>query len=350
MAGIPDRVPSLARLRRQYPTEAACRSLLEQFRWPQGPFCPHCGSYAHWDLSGSSCRPGLKECRDCRRQYTVTTKTPLHATKLPLSIWVQAMYLVVTSSKGISSVVMSRLLGITQATAWRIGHAIRTMMDDRDGAPLSGIVEIDLKYLGGAPKHRKNGQKSKRGKGTLKPRVLIAVQRDDRMRATVVPSEKTEDIQAALAGVVAQPAVVYSDRDQTFLNVIRAFGIGHQTVVHSAKEFVRGEVHSNTADGIGSMLERARMGVWHRMSRQHLQRYLEEIGFRWNCRVKRDYVSKSGRKRRIITTIPLPDMLSKLLYPSTGRQIRRTPNYGFSILPSSANSPEKGLNHPLRDR
>jgi hypothetical protein len=83
------------------------------------------------------------------------------------------------------------------------------------------------------------------------------------------------------------------------------------------------------------MLERARMGVWHRMSRQHLQRYLDEIGFRWNCRLKREYVSKSGRKRRIITTIPLPDMLSGLLYPAIGRQVRRTRNYGFSALPSS---------------
>lgn len=195
-------------------------------------------------------------------------------------------------------------------------------------------MEIDLKFLGGAPKHRKDGQKAKRGKRTTKPRVLIAVQRDDRMRATVVPSEKTEDIQAALFGVVAQPAVVYSDKDQTFLNVIRAFGMGHETVVHSAKEFVRGEVHSNTTDGIGSMLERARMGVWHRMSRQHLQRYLDEIGFRWNCRPKQDYVSKSGRKLRIITTIPLRDMLSKLLHPAIGHQVRRTRNYGFSALPS----------------
>lgn len=205
MAGTPERVPSLARLRRQYPTEAACRHLLEELRWPQGPFCPHCGSYALWAINGNSCRAGLKECRDCRRQYTVTTKTPMHATQLPLWTWIQAMYLVVTSSKGISSMVMSRFLGVTQATAWRLGHAIREMMHDRDGPPLSGIVEIDLKYLGGAPKRRKDGQKSKRGKGTSKPRVLIAVQRDDRMRAIVVATEKTHDIQAALTGVVAQP-------------------------------------------------------------------------------------------------------------------------------------------------
>lgn len=296
MAGTLQKVPSLARLRRQYPTEAACRRLLEELRWPQGPFCPHCGSYGHWELFGPSCRPGLRECRDCRRQYTVTTKTPLHATKLPLWTWVQAMYLVVTSSKGISSVVMSRLLGVTQATAWRLGHAIREMMHDHGGPPLSGIVEIDLKYLGGAPKRRKDGQKSKRGKGTRKPKVLIAVQRDDRMRAIVVPTETAGDIQAALTGVVAQPSIVFSDKDFTFASVMKAFGVGHQTVVHSAKEFVRGRVHSNTADGIGSLLERARMGVWHRMSRHHLQRYLDEISFRWNCRVKRETRTKSGRR------------------------------------------------------
>jgi transposase-like protein len=334
MAGtFTQKVPSLAHLRRQYPTEDACRRLLEAMRWPQGPFCPHCGSFAHWELAGSSCRPGLRECRDCRRQYTVTTKTPLHATKLSLWTWIAAMYLVVTSSKGISSVVMSRLLGTTQSTAWRLGHAIREMTHDRNAPPLSGLVEIDLKYLGGAPKRRKGGQKSKRGKGTSKPRILIAVQRDDRMRATVVSSEKAEDIHAALDGVVAQPVKIFSDKDHTFVNVIKALGAGHQTVVHSAKEFVRGEVHSNTADGIGSLLERARMGVWHRMSRKHLQRYLDEISFRWNCRVKHEY-EKAGKKRRLITTIPLPDMLSRLLQPSIGRQIRRTENCGFMVLDS----------------
>lgn len=89
--------------------------------------------------------------------------------------WIAAIYLVVTSSKGISSVVMSRLLGTTQATAWRLGHAIREMSHDRYGPPLSGVVEIELKYFGGAPKRRKDGKKSKRGKGTSKPRILIAV-------------------------------------------------------------------------------------------------------------------------------------------------------------------------------
>lgn len=305
MAGtFTQKVPSLARLRRQYPTEEACRGLLEAMRWPQRPFCPHCGGYDHWALADPSCRLGLKECRDCRRQYTVTTKTPLHVTKLSLWIWIAVMYLVVISIKGISSVVMSRLLGTTQATAWRLGHAIREMSHDRNGASLSGLVEIDLKYLGGAPKRRKDGQRSKRGKDTAKPRILIAVQRDDRMRAIVVLSEKAEDIHVALKGVVAQPVKIFSEKDHTFVSVIKVLGVGHQTVVHSAKECVRGEVHSNTADGVWALLERAGMGVWHRMSRKHLQRYLDEISFRWNCRVRHEY-EKAGKKRRLITAIPI---------------------------------------------
>lgn len=332
-------MPSLTKLRRLYPTEAACRTLLEQMRWPDGPYCPLCGSYDHVRLEGASCRPGLIQCRDCSRQYTVTTHTPMHSTKLRLSTWIEAMYLVTTSSKGISSVILSKLIGTTQATAWRLGHAIRMMMKDLNGAPLSGIVEIDIKYLGGRPKRRKDGQPSKRGKGSKKPKVLIAVARDDRMCATVIPSDGSDDIEAALAGVIDSSAKVMSDRERSFVRAVQSLDADHQTVVHSAGEYVRGDVHSNTADGVGALLERARLGVWHRMSLPHLQRYLDEISFRWNCRIKREITSRSGRKRRIITTIPLPDMLSRMLRPCLGRQIRRTPNYGFKVLPNHLASP-----------
>lgn len=338
-SGNDKKLPSLAKLRRLYPTEAACRALLEQMRWPDGPYCPHCGSYDHARLEGASCRPGLIQCRDCGRQYTVTTHTPMHATKLQLRVWIEAMYLVTTSSKGISSVILSRIIGVTQATAWRLGHAIREMLHDRNGMPLSGIVEIDIKYLGGKPKRRKDGELSKRGKGSKKPKILIAVARDDRMRAIVIPSESADDIEAALTGVIAKSATVMSDRERSFMNAVKSLESDHQTVVHSAGEYVRGNVHSNTADGVGALLERARMGVWHRMSRPHLQRYLDEISFRWNCRIKREVTSKGGRKRRVITTIPLPGMLSKMLRPCIGRQIRRTPNYGFKVLSNHLASP-----------
>jgi ISXO2-like transposase domain len=134
------------------------------------------------------------------------------------------------------------------------------------------------------------------------------------MRAIVLPTEKDR----RHPGGADQRGRPTRSRLQRQGSDLPGFGTGHQTVVHSAKEFVRGQVHSNTAEGIGSILEHARMGVWHRMSRQRLQRYLDEIGFRRNCRVKRELL-KNGRRRRIISTIPPPDMLSKLLRPSIGK-------------------------------
>ncbi len=115
---------------------------------------PHCGSGDTSALRGRSCRPGLYQCRDCRLRFTVTARTPMHGTKLDLRIWVGAMFVVLTSSKGISSVVMGRLLGVNQKTAWELGQASREMMDDRNREllPLEDIVEVDEACVGGAPK------------------------------------------------------------------------------------------------------------------------------------------------------------------------------------------------------
>lgn len=118
---------------KKMPTERHARLFLEGAIWCHDRFCPHCGSLNSRPLRGVSVRPGLYQCaeKECRSQFTVTTKTPLHATKLDLRIWIAAMFLVLTSSKGISSVVMSRILGVNQKTAWKLGNAIREMMDDR---------------------------------------------------------------------------------------------------------------------------------------------------------------------------------------------------------------------------
>ena len=130
---------------------------------------PHCGYKKSCQFNGASLRPGVYECYRCKRQFTVTTKTPMHSTKLPLWKWMQAMYYIVNSSKGISSVVLARWLGVTQTTAWKMGHAIRVMMSSgSEQEPLlNGVVELDEKYLGGKPRYRV-GVKHKRGRGTAK--------------------------------------------------------------------------------------------------------------------------------------------------------------------------------------
>lgn len=111
-------------LRKQFPDEEACRQFFESVIWASGRICPHCSHYESWEIKSKSARSGLYLCRGCRLQFTVTTKTPLHSTKLPLCTWLLAMYLMSISSKGISSIVLARLIGTTQKTAWKVGHAM----------------------------------------------------------------------------------------------------------------------------------------------------------------------------------------------------------------------------------
>ena len=160
---------NIDKLRDRFPNEKTCRSYFESIIWQNGRQCPHCGGLKSCQLNGDSVRTGVYECYQCKRQFTITTKTPMHSTKLPLWKWLQTMYYIVNSSKGISSVVLARWLGVTQTTAWKMGHAIRAMMEpDPQNTPLlDGIVELDEKYIGGKPRHRP-GVRHKRGRGTVK--------------------------------------------------------------------------------------------------------------------------------------------------------------------------------------
>lgn len=144
---------NMDQLRREFPDENTCRIFFESIRWPTGRTCPHCGYNVSYKLADRPDRQGRYECKRCHCQFTVTTKTALHSTKLPLWKWLQAMHLIVSSRKGISSVILARLIGVTQPTAWRMGHSIRQMMDpQRTDAPmLQGIVELDEAYIGGQP-------------------------------------------------------------------------------------------------------------------------------------------------------------------------------------------------------
>lgn len=160
---------NIDQLRKRFPDEDACRLFFESILWKSDRCCPHCYSLKSYRLSGSSVRKGVYECSRCKRQFTITTKTPMHSTKLPLWKWLLAMYLIVNSSKGISSVYLGKLVGISQKSAWKLGHAIRRMMDPGSELvpALSGIVELDEKYIGGKPRYQK-GVSHKRGKGTAK--------------------------------------------------------------------------------------------------------------------------------------------------------------------------------------
>jgi len=320
---------NMRKMKEQFPNEAACRKFIESIIWHNGRICPNCHCKKTWALKGKTSRPGLYECGECKRQFTVTTRTPMHSTKLPLWLWIQAMYLISYSSKGISSIVLGRLIGISQKSAWKLGHAIRALMIAKNpmSTLLDGIVELDEKYLGGKPRYQE-GITHKRGKGTGKQAILIAAERGGQVRTELISSDKRVELEPIIERLVDKESHLMTDKNRSYLKIGEKY-FEHSSVNHSIKEFVRGDIYNNTAESFGSMLERARIGVFHKMSGLHLHRYLNEAEFRWTHRV--EVKNKSGIKARKKRWKPRPvmEMLTIMFEGIVGLQLRRSKKGGI---------------------
>lgn len=321
--------------RNLFPDEETCRMFLEKAIWHQGRICPHCSDEKSWPLSGPSSRKGLYECAGCGKQFTVTTKTPLHSTKLPLRTWLMAMYFMINSSKGVSSVFLAKWIGVRQKTAWKVGHAIRALMKAHGDAigPLGGIVELDEKYLGGKPRFE-HGVVHPRGRGTSKSCIHVAVKRQGAAKAEVVPSDSYSDLAPRVAAVVSPDAHVMTDQLQSYKAIGKEYA-AHETVNHGSKEFSRDGVHVNTAESFNAILERTKQGVFHFLSRRHLTRYIGEVAFRWNNRDPVKKIGRNGISKIVMQAKPILEQLQNLLKYAVGTQIRRTIYGGIATpLPS----------------
>ena len=316
----------IKQLQKQFPDESACRLFFESMIWSSGRTCPHCGSVKSWTIKGRSARDGLYECGNCGLQFTVTTKTPMHSTKLPLLTWLTAMYLVASSSKGISSVVLGRLVGTTQKTAWKLGHAIRAMMAavPTELPLLMGVVELDEKYLGGRPRF-KEGVKHKGGNGTAKQCIAVAVEREGSVKARLVRHNGESALGPFVKGAVDPVAYLMSDHNQAYVQIAEEFA-GHSYVDHSEREYARGAVHNNTAESFNATLERAKVGVFHYMSKEHMQRYVDEVAFRWNQRVPEGTHTRKGKEKTTMKPLPVIEKIKNLLQVALNVQIRWTTN------------------------
>jgi transposase-like protein len=316
--------------RSMFPDEEICRKYLEQAIWPDGRRCPHCDNQKSWSLSGLSSRKGLYECSSCGKQFTVTTKTPLHSTKLPLRTWLMAMYFMINSSKGVSSVFLAKWIGVRQKTAWKVGHAIRALMKAHGDAigPLDGIVELDEKYLGGKPRFER-GVIHQRGKGTSKSCIHVAVKRQGAAKAQVVPGDSYSDLALRVAAVVSPDARVMTDQLRTYKAIGKEYA-AHESVNHGNKEFSRDGVHVNTAESFNAILERAKQGVFHYLSKRHLTRYVGEVAFRWNNRDPVKEIIKNGVSKIVMQAKPVLEQLRNLLSCAVGIQLRRTIYYGIA--------------------
>ena len=318
----------IEKLYQMIPNETACRAFFEELIWPDGRFCPHCRCKRSYRIAGAYTRPGLYECADCKHQFTVTTNTPMHSTKLPLFKWLLAFYYIVNSSKGISSVYLARLIGVHQSTAWKLGHAIRKMMQlwGENMIQLSGTIEMDEKYFGGKPRYQR-GKTQKPGAHN-KRSILIAVQRKGGVVPLHVEKVKNTTIMPVIDQFADPNAKLMTDKHHVFHQAGKRFS-SHESVWHFAKEFARGDVHVNTAESFGSMMERMKIGVFHFISDKHLNRYLGELSFRWANRDPKETTTVSGKKKTIWTPKPILDQLKTLLQFAHGLKLHRSRKGGI---------------------
>lgn len=275
----------------------AARIHLESIRWPDGPFCPHCGSTSRINkLEGKSHRPGLFKCYDCNGHFTVTVGTLFERSKVPLHKWFMAVYWLCSSKKGMSSHQMHRMLGVTYKTAWFMTHRIREAM--KGGGPFAGpmggkdkVVEADETYLGGNKgewEFRTNiGWRRKRGYGG-KRAIVSLVERGGRVRSFHVDKANGETIREILFTNVSRETRLMTDEAQLYKAPGRQYA-SHERVTHSIREYVRDDVHTNTIEGYFSIFKRGMKGIYQHCGERHLHRYLGEFDFRYNARDVTDW-------------------------------------------------------------
>jgi transposase-like protein len=273
--------------------ETKARQWLENVRWPDGAVCPHCGSVSkdHYKLDGKAHRPGLYKCKGCREQFTVTVGTVFERSKIKLHVWLQAMQLMSSSKKGISSKQLERMLGVTYQTAWFMSHRIREAMKHPGGMfnTGGGTIEADATFIGGKEHNKHADKRSNRGRGSLGKMVVFSlVERGGGARSFHVTGVNSKTLKPIITGQLNAPKTrLMTDGERTMM-VTRQWVDSHETVNHRIGEYVRGDIHTNTVEGYFSILKRGIIGTFHSVSEQHLQRYMHEFDFRYSHRqVKR---------------------------------------------------------------
>ena len=260
--------------------EAAAIAYVESWLWPDGPVCPHCGAIDEaTKLRGKSTRPGLWKCRACRKPFTVRMRTIFESSHVPLHIWLQAIYLICSSKKGISTRQIQRTLGGSMKTAWFLMHRIRLAMDGTSGGGLMGgpgkIVEADETFITRSPKTRRPKDAPRR-EGR---QVMSLVERGGPIRSVFLDHNTVRD---ALWQHLDRDSRLYTDGAVSYRRFVRE----HSAVDHSKGEYVRDDVHVNTLEGFFSVFKRGLIGVYQHVDNKHLSRYLAEFDFRYNTRAK----------------------------------------------------------------
>jgi transposase-like protein len=275
-------------------SEEAAREMMERIRWPNGPVCHHCDSPKHYATK----RAGVYRCAnaECRKDFTVMTGSVMERSHIPLHKWLQAYYLLCSSKKGISSKQIERTLGISYKAAWFLTHRIREAMRAGGLVPppaLGGegkIVEADETYFGQKDnptmgRQRKGRPYIKGGKAAGKRSIVSLVERGGSVRTFHVAVADKVTVTQIVRENIARESRLHTDESRLYFGSDEHFAT-HETVTHFRKEYVRGDIHTNTAEGYFSILKRGMRGIYQHCREKHLHRYLAEYDFRYNTREK----------------------------------------------------------------
>lgn len=265
---------------REFPDETSATKWFESNFWPDGRKCPHCNGTHTYETKGNSMP---YRCRPCNKRFSVRTGTLLQSSRLPLLKWVWAIYLELTALKGISSMKLHRDLGVTQRTAWFMLQRIRTAFAPVLAAAFEGPVEADETYIGGKEGNKHEHLKLKAGRGTVGKTVVAGLKdrKTGQIRAQVVESTDGATLKQFVYDNTESGSTVYTDESTSYKGMI---GMDHETVTHSVGEWVKGLAHTNGLEGFWSRFKRAYHGTYHKISKKHLNLYIDEFLGKHNIR------------------------------------------------------------------